>query len=381
SYLLIGFWYTDAAKAWAGRKAFVANRVGDFAFIIGACLLSVWVWSFSVQALESNFTAPGRSERYRRGVAQLGPLNYQGLEATARLVANAPGATKVDLSTPITQGPLQGRTYGAVLTAIMLLFLLGAAGKSAQLPLFVWLPDAMAGPTPVSALIHAATMVTAGVYLFSRIGFLLVLSPAAMATVALIGAASALFTALIAFAQDDIKKVLAYSTISQIGFMFMGVGLGVFWAAIFHLATHAFFKACLFLGAGSVMHGNADETDIKRLGGLRREMPWTAATFLVASIAISGFVIPLSGFFSKDAILHGVHASHLAVFEWVPTAVWVVGLVAAFCTAFYIGRLYLLVFEGKRSPQARVAHPHESDWPMTVPLVILAALSVFAAVY
>ena len=182
---------------------------------------------------------------------------------------------------------------GQALTAVLLLFMLGAAGKSAQLPLFVWLPDAMAGPTPVSALIHAATMVTAGVYLFSRIGFLLVLSPIAMATVALVGAATALFAALIAFAQDDIKKVLAYSTISQLGFMFMAVGLGVFWAAIFHLATHAFFKACLFLGAGSVMHGNAEETDIKRLGGLRREMPWTAATFLIASIAISGFVIPL----------------------------------------------------------------------------------------
>src|SRR5215471_2743239 len=382
SYLLIGFWYEDAAKAWAGRKAFVVNRVGDFGFLIGMFLLTLWVGAFDAQT--RRFAGQGRAlDQWRAGMVERGPLTFHGLEEAVRRIPPAPAATAgaVTLQTPIESGPLQGLTFGQALTAVLLLFMLGAAGKSAQLPLFVWLPDAMAGPTPVSALIHAATMVTAGVYLFSRIGFLLVLSPAAMATVALIGAASALFTALIAFAQDDIKKVLAYSTISQIGFMFMAVGLGVFWAAIFHLATHAFFKACLFLGAGSVMHGNADETDIKRLGGLRREMPWTAATFLVASIAISGFAVPLSGFFSKDAILHGVHASQLAVFEWVPRTVWMVGLVAAFCTAFYIGRLYLLVFEGKRSPQARVAHPHESDWPMTVPLVILAALSVFAAVY
>jgi len=262
-----------------------------------------------------------------------------------------------------------------------LLFMLGAAGKSAQLPLYIWLPDAMAGPTPVSALIHAATMVTAGVYLFCRIGSLLVLAPAAMAVIALVGAATALLAALIAFAQNDIKKVLAYSTISQLGFMFMAVGLGVFWAAILHLVTHAFFKACLFLGAGSVMHGNADETDIKRLGGLKKEMPWTTATFLIASIAISGFILPLSGFFSKDAILHGVHSSQLAGYAWVSNAVWIAGLFTAFCTAFYIGRLYLLVFEGKRSPDAKVAHAHESDWPMTMPLVVLASLSIIAAIY
>ena len=382
SYLLIGFWYEDAAKAWAGRKAFVVNRIGDFGFLIGMFLLTLWVGAFDGQT--RRFAGQGRAlDQWRAGIVERGPLTFVGLEEAVRHIPPAPAATAgaVTLQTPIDSGPLRGATFGQALTAVLLLFMLGAAGKSAQLPLFVWLPDAMAGPTPVSALIHAATMVTAGVYLFSRIGFLLVLSPIAMATVALVGAATALFAALIAFAQDDIKKVLAYSTISQLGFMFMAVGLGVFWAAIFHLATHAFFKACLFLGAGSVMHGNAEETDIKRLGGLRREMPWTAATFLIASIAISGFVIPLSGFFSKDAILHGVHASHLTGFDWVPTAVWMLGLVAAFCTAFYIGRLYLLVFEGKRSPQSRVAHAHESDWPMTLPLVILAALSVFALVY
>ncbi|HZN93564.1 MAG TPA: NADH-quinone oxidoreductase subunit L [Myxococcales bacterium] len=380
SYLLIGFWYTDAAKAWAGRKAFVANRVGDFAFIIGACLLSLWVWSFTVQAQEGNFNGPGRNERYRRGVAQLGPLNYHGLETTARLLAPAPGVQKVDLRAEINEGPLRGWTYGGALTAVLLLFLLGAAGKSAQLPLFVWLPDAMAGPTPVSALIHAATMVTAGVYLFARLGSLLVLSPLAMVTVSLVGAATALLAAVIAFGQDDIKKVLAYSTVSQLGFMFMGVGMGVFWAAILHLVTHAFFKACLFLGAGSVMHGNADETDIKKLGGLRGQMPWTWITFAVATAAITG-VIPLSGFFSKDAILDGIRGTELLHYEWAPRLVWVVGLLAAFCTAFYMSRLYLLVFEGERSREAKAPQARESGTAITFPLLLLASLSVIALVY
>ncbi|HVE87292.1 MAG TPA: NADH-quinone oxidoreductase subunit L [Myxococcales bacterium] len=380
SYLLIGFWYTDAAKAWAGRKAFITNRIGDFGFIIGASLLSVWVWSFSVQAQEGNFVQPGRSGRYRQAVSQLGPLSYQGLEATARLIAPAAGVQKIDLGTPISQGPLRGQSYGSVLTAVLLLFLLGAAGKSAQLPLYVWLPDAMAGPTPVSALIHAATMVTAGVYLFARLGSLLLLSPFAMAAVALVGAATALFAALIAFAQDDIKKVLAYSTVSQLGFMFMGVGMGVFWAAILHLVTHAFFKACLFLGAGSVMHGNGDETDIKKLGGLRKQMPWTWITFAVATAAITG-VIPLSGFFSKDAILDGVRGTELLQYPWVPKLVWALGLLTALCTAFYMSRLYLLTFEGERSKEARVPQAHESGTAITFPLLLLASLSVIALVY
>jgi NADH-quinone oxidoreductase subunit L len=382
SYLLIGFWYEDAAKAWAGRKAFVVNRIGDFGFLIGMFLLTLWVGAF--QAQTDNASAQGRAlEQWRAGISEQGPLNFRGLEQAALRIppAFAPIGNAVSLQTPIKSGPLEGNTFGQVMIAVLLLFMLGAAGKSAQLPLYIWLPDAMAGPTPVSALIHAATMVTAGVYLFCRIGSLLVLEPAAMAVIALVGAATALLAALIAFAQDDIKKVLAYSTISQLGFMFMAVGLGVFWAAILHLVTHAFFKACLFLGAGSVMHGNAEETDVKRLGGLKKEMPWTAGTFLIASIAISGFVLPLSGFFSKDAILHGVHSSKLAGYEWVSSAVWLTGLFAAFCTAFYIGRLYLLVFEGKRSPDARVAHAHESDWPMTLPLVVLATLSVLGVIY
>ncbi|HSP00134.1 MAG TPA: NADH-quinone oxidoreductase subunit L, partial [Thioalkalivibrio sp.] len=384
SYLLIGFWYTDNAKAWAGRKAFVTNRIGDFAFLIASFLLVMMVAAFAGQANQANFAQAGnQGERYRAGLVEKGPLAFQALEnlATALPVSTekAPGAA-VTLESTIEKGPLAGFTFGGVLTVALLLFLLGAAGKSAQIPLYVWLPDAMAGPTPVSALIHAATMVTAGVYLFARMSYLLVLSPTAMVTIAVIGTATSLLAALIAFAQDDIKKVLAYSTVSQLGIMFMGVGLGVFWAAVLHLVTHAFFKACLFLGAGSVMHGNADETDIKKLGGLRTEMRWTWATFLVATLAITG-IVPLSGFFSKDAIYHGIHLSKLTGYAWAPGAVYYVGLVIAASTAFYMSRLYLLTFEGRRSPEAKVAHAHESAWPMTLPLVVLAVLSVVAAVY
>jgi NADH-quinone oxidoreductase subunit L len=379
SYLLIGFWYTDAAKAWAGRKAFITNRIGDFAFLIATFLIVLMVSAFVKQGTDADLQPVNSTVgRYATGLQQRGPVTFQGLETMARALPDTGGAVKLD--TPISSGPLEGRTYGGVLTVALLLFLLGAAGKSAQLPLYVWLPDAMAGPTPVSALIHAATMVTAGVYLFSRMSFLLVLSPTAMATVAIIGAATSLLAALIAFAQDDIKKVLAYSTVSQLGIMFMGVGMGIFWAAVFHLVTHAFFKACLFLGAGSVMHGNGDETDIKKLGGLRREMPWTWFTFAVATAAITG-IIPLSGFFSKDAIFHGVHHNHLHGLEWVSGLLYPVGLVIAMCTAFYMTRLYVLTFEGKRSAEARVPHAHESSGYMTVPLFILAVLSIFSGVY
>jgi len=383
SYLLIGFWYTDPAKAWAGRKAFVTNRIGDFAFLIGAFVLVMWVSAYSKQVGPENFVnVPGAVEKWRAGTAAVGPLNYQTLETVARFLPHeAKGPSQIGLETLIREGPLAGRSFGGVLTAVLLLFLLGAAGKSAQLPLYVWLPDAMAGPTPVSALIHAATMVTAGVYLFSRISYLLVFSPEAMAVVAIVGALTALLAALIAFAQDDIKKVLAYSTVSQLGIMFMGVGMGIFWAAVLHLVTHAFFKACLFLGAGSVMHGNGDETDIKKLGGLRKEMPWTWATFAIATAAITG-IVPLSGFFSKDAILHGIHETHFeGSLSWVPSFVWGVGLLTAACTAFYMTRLYVLTFEGQRAADAKVAHAHESAWPMTSALVILAALSVVALMY
>ncbi len=387
SYLLIGFWYTDPAKAWAGRKAFVTNRIGDFGFLLGTFLLVLMIGAFSRESdTMGNFRNEQQANLWRTQITDRGPIDFQALETMARHLpfseAKASTPAAVTLEDTIQTGPLEGFTYGGVLFAIMLLFLLGAAGKSAQLPLYVWLPDAMAGPTPVSALIHAATMVTAGVYLFCRMSYLLVLSPDAMSFVAIVGALTALFAALIAFAQDDIKKVLAYSTVSQLGIMFIGVGVGAFWAAVLHLVTHAFFKACLFLGAGSVMHGNADETDIKKLGGLRRGMKQTWLTFAIATAAITG-VIPLSGFFSKDAILHGAATTTLLGQGAVPKAVFWIGLLAAACTAFYMTRLYVLTFEGRRAADARIPESkvHESHWPMTVPLMVLAALSIIGLLY
>ncbi len=382
SYLLIGFWYTDPAKAWAGRKAFVTNRIGDFAFLIGMFLLVLVSEAFVKEAAPANFGGqPLAQARYAIGIEEQGPLTFKGLDDLAQgLSFNTRPTEGVSLSRPIATGPLAGYAYGHVVTAVLLLFLLGAAGKSAQLPLYVWLPDAMAGPTPVSALIHAATMVTAGVYLFCRVNFLVVLSPYAMAAIALVGGATALLAALIAFSQRDIKKVLAYSTVSQLGLMFLGVGLGAFWAAFLHVVTHAFFKACLFLGAGSVMHGNADETDIRKLGGLRREMPWTHATFLVATLAITG-IVPLSGFFSKDAILHAAHVTELKGLSWVNDLAWLLGLATALCTAFYMVRVYWLTFQGERAKDAKVPHAHESHFPMVAPLVVLASLSVAALFY
>jgi len=376
SYLLIGFWYKNPNYAFAGRKAFITNRVGDFGFLLGSFLLVLMVGALPAQA-------PSQAARLEAGVAQVGPLNLRGVAALATSLpysaAKAPGA-EVTLESTVASGPLSGFTYGGVLTAALLLFLLGAAGKSAQVPLYVWLPDAMAGPTPVSALIHAATMVTAGVYLFCRLSPLLVLSPAAMATVALIGGTTALLAALIAFTQNDIKKVLAYSTVSQLGLMFLGVGVGAFWAAAFHLVTHAFFKACLFLGAGSVMHGNGDETDIQKLGGLRKEMKLTWATFAVATLAITG-VVPLSGFFSKDAILHAAHTHVVPGFEGAMHVAYALGLLTALSTAFYMTRAYVLAFEGERSKDAKVPHAHESAAAMTAPLVVLAVLSVLGAAW
>jgi NADH-quinone oxidoreductase subunit L len=330
-----------------------------------------------------NFLDISSSRAWVTAMHEQGPLNVEVLKGWATRIPVEGGEKNrglMTLETSITEGPLKGKTYGHILTAALLLMLLGAAGKSAQIPLYVWLPDAMAGPTPVSALIHAATMVTAGVYLFCRLSFLLVMSPTAMAWVAMIGALTAVWAALIAFAQDDIKKVLAYSTVSQLGFMFMGVGVGVFWAAALHLITHACFKACLFLGAGSVMHGNGDETDIKRLGGLRKEMPWTWATFGIATLAITG-IVPLSGAFSKDHILHGAHTATLEGLHWVPHAVYYLGMFGALCTAFYMTRLYVLTFEGKRAADARVPHAHESGFRMVSVLVVLAFLSVFGILW
>jgi len=339
SYLLIGFWYTDAQKAYCGRKAFVVNRIGDFGFLLGlfACL------------------------------SLFGTVEYGQM---ANLVRG------VSPETVLGAGVFSGKTLGWALTFATLGLFLGCCGKSAQIPLYVWLPDAMAGPTPVSALIHAATMVTAGVYLVARTSALFALAPAAMATVMLVGAITAVWSAAIAFAQNDIKKVLAYSTVSQLGFMFIGVGAGVFFAGILHLVTHAFFKACLFLGAGSVMHGMHEDTDIRNMGGLWSKMPNTAKTFTLATLAITG-IVPFSGFFSKDAILAGALFSHNHALPWAGKAAYVLGTIAAAGTAFYMMRLLALTFAGK--PRTHAAeHAHESSPVMTVPLWVLAILSVVA---
>jgi NADH-quinone oxidoreductase subunit L len=341
SYLLIGFWYTDPQKAFAGRKAFVTNRIGDFGFLIGVfALLSIF-----------------------------GTASYQEIAAMAR---------QIDPAATIQAGVFSGRTFEWAITFALIGLFIGATGKSAQIPLYVWLPDAMAGPTPVSALIHAATMVTAGVYLVARNAYLFSLSPAAMATVTIVGAVTALVAALIAFVQTDIKKVLAYSTVSQLGFMFIGVGTGAWWAGILHLVTHAFFKGCLFLGAGSVMHGMGDETDIRKMGGLWRKMPVTALTFGISTLAITGFV-PLSGFWSKDAILGNALFSHNPVWPAVGPIAYGIGVAAALGTAFYMSRLFFMTFVGKpRTPAAE--HAHESSPVMTVPLVVLAVLAIVALV-
>ena len=336
SYLLIGFWYTDEQKAFAGRKAFITNRVGDFGFLVGV---------FSLLAI-------------------FGTSSYADLANLARVIT--PDA-------PIASGIFAGWTYQSAITFAMLGLFVGAVGKSAQLPLYIWLPDAMAGPTPVSALIHAATMVTAGVYLVARNSMLFSLAPVAMATVTIVGAATALFAAVIAFTQNDIKKVLAYSTVSQLGFMFIGVGCGAWWAGVLHLVTHAFFKGCLFLGAGSVMHGMGDETDIRKMGGLARKMPHTHWTFLVATISATG-IIPLAGFWSKDAILGNALFSANPAWHQVGPIAWAVGSLAALGTAFYMTRLYWLTFMGK--PRTHAAeHAHESSYVMTVPLMVLAVLA------
>jgi len=325
SYLLIGFWWQDPANADAGRKAFVANRIGDAAFLIGMFLL---FWHMN-----------------QLGTPSLAFGDVNG--AAQKLAQAAPG----------------------VVTAICLLLVIGATGKSAQIPLYVWLPDAMAGPTPVSALIHAATMVTAGVYLICRLSPLFVQAPLALDVVATIGATTALFAATIGLVQRDLKKILAYSTISQLGYMFLAVGVGAFSVGVFHLMTHAFFKACLFLGAGSVMHGLHGELDVWKMGGLRKRMPITAATFLVASLSISG-VPGFAGFFSKDMILEGAFVGHHYV-------LWLMGTVAAGLTAFYMFRAFFLAFMGKsRLTHELEHHAHESPSTMTMPLIVLGVLAV-----
>jgi NADH-quinone oxidoreductase subunit L len=332
SYLLIGFWYEEKANADAGKKAFITNRVGDCGFLIGMFIL---------------FQATGT-------------LDIPQLIAIAR-DAGGPLHAPFWLGQPVA------------FWAALFLFV-GATGKSAQIPLHVWLPDAMAGPTPVSALIHAATMVTAGVYMVARLNAVYVIAPAALAIVALVGAATALFAAIIGFAQNDFKKVLAYSTVSQLGFMFAGVGTGAYGAGVFHLYTHAFFKAGLFLCAGSVMHAMSGSGDITRMGGLRSRLPWTHLVFFVCWLAICG--VPLfSGFFSKDAIVAAAFGTHIygESLAWVGTVVGAALLAAALGTAFYMSRLYFLVFTGPSRADAHTqAHIHESPIEMVAPLVILA---------
>jgi len=341
SYLLIGFWFSDLEKAQAGMKAFIVNRVGDFGFFVGLMLL---FWTL--------FAGSG---------ATVTGLGFDQLREAIPLLGSA--------------SPIWGV---GVATWVALLFFVGATGKSAQIPLYIWLPDAMAGPTPVSAFIHAATMVTAGVYMIVRLNFLYVLSPAAMTVVAVVGAVTALYAATIAVAQNDIKRVLAYSTISQLGYMFLAVGVAAFSTGIFHLVTHAFFKALLFLGAGSVIHA-VHQNDMRQMGGLRKYMPHTYITFLVAYLAISG-IPPLSGFMSKDEILWETFNSHLAI-PGLGKILWAIGLVSAGLTAFYMTRLVALTFMGDfRGGSEQEKHLHESPLVMTFPLMALALLSVLGGV-
>jgi len=319
SYLLIGFWYERPAAAEAGKKAFVVNRIGDWGFLLGIFLIFVTFGS-------------------------------------------------VDFGTVFAQAPQRMAVGSAAATAIALLLFLGATGKSAQIPLYVWLPDAMEGPTPVSALIHAATMVTAGVYMIARCHVLYLLAPVAMHVVTIVAIATALLAATIALVQTDIKRVLAYSTVSQLGYMFVGAGVGAYTSGIFHLMTHAFFKALLFLGAGSVIHALSGEQDLSRMGGLKSHLPKTHFTFLIATLAIAG-VFPFAGFFSKDEILYQA---------WLQNGplLWMAGIVGAFLTAFYMFRLYFLTFHGaSRLTDEAKHHLHESPNSMTVPLMILAVLS------
>ena len=329
SYLLIGFWHDrkfdtggykegEATTSDAAKKAFIVNRVGDFGFLIAMFLI----------------------------FKMFGSLNFSDVFSTAPILSNRGDDT---------------------ITWITLLLFLGATGKSAQIPLYIWLPDAMAGPTPVSALIHAATMVTAGVYMVARCSVLFALSPLTMDIVAIIGVITAFFAATMGLVQNDIKKILAYSTISQLGYMFLGLGVGAFSAGIFHVMTHAFFNALLFLGSGSVIHAMHEEQNIQKMGGLKKTLPVTYKTFLIATFAISG-IPPLAGFFSKDEILW-------KTFSDGSTALWILGWITAGLTAFYMFRLVSLTFEGE-SRWTQDYHPHEAPKVMTVPLIILALLSV-----
>ena len=337
SYLLIGFWFKDREKADAGKKAFIVNRIGDFGFLVAMFVI----------------------------------FNNLG---------------SLDFTTVFSAAPTAFPYGGAVVTAITLFLFLGATGKSAQIPLYIWLPDAMAGPTPVSALIHAATMVTAGVYMVARSAVLFALSPLTMVVVAGIGALTALFAATIGVQQYDIKKVLAYSTVSQLGYMFVGVGVGAYAAGVFHLMTHAFFKALLFLGSGAVIHSmhhalhhthkDWDAQDMRNMGGLKKFMPVTWATMWIGTLAISG-VWPFAGFFSKDEIIWQTAARAVGPFAGWFRIFWIMALLAAILTAFYMTRLMIMTFHGANRTGEKERHfLHEAPAVMTIPLVILAIASV-----
>lgn len=318
SYLLIGYWFKNVDYTKAAKKAFVMNRIGDLGFLLAV----FWI------------------------IAKIGSVNYSDVLTTASIARFSTGDV----------------------VGITLLLFLGATGKSAQIPLYTWLPDAMAGPTPVSALIHAATMVTAGIYMIARSNILYTAAPLTLNVVAIIGGATAFLAATIALRQNDIKKVLAYSTVSQLGYMFLALGTGAYVAAVFHVMTHAFFKALLFLGSGSVIHAVSGQQDIRYMGGLRRKLPVTYATFLIGCLAIAG-IAPLSGFFSKDSIL-------LSAFEH-NKALWALSLLTAGLTAFYMFRLLFITFNGSfRGTEEQRHHIHESPAAMTIPLVVLAILSI-----
>jgi NADH-quinone oxidoreductase subunit L len=319
SYLLIGYYYETKTAGDAGKKAFIVNRVGDFGFLIGIFLI----------------------------IFHFGVLDYIGLENAAE----------------------NSKSGELIIFWITLMLFVGATGKSAQIPLYTWLPDAMAGPTPVSALIHAATMVTSGIYMLARLSFLYVKAPETLMIICTVGAFTAFFAATIGILQNDIKKVLAYSTVSQLGYMFMGAGAGAFSAGLFHVMTHAFFKALLFLGAGSVIHALHHEQDIRNMGGLRKKLPLTHLTFLIGTLAIAGTPL-FSGFFSKDEILWKVFNYNKFI--------WVMGAAGAALTAYYMFRLYFVTFWGDMRYHEHGDHKvHESPALMTIPLLILAVLSVF----
>ncbi|AKV02026.1 NADH-ubiquinone oxidoreductase chain L [Labilithrix luteola] len=421
SYLLIGFWYTKTPNAAAGKKAFIANRIGDFGLLVAMFLLVHYTGALDWTGIATNardLLTPGTGAQVH--LWPIGGGQFQDL---------AIGSLKIPLSFLQPDKPW---TITAA-TAVSIALFLGCTGKSAQIPLYVWLPDAMAGPTPVSALIHAATMVTAGIYLVCRLSFVFVMSPAVMTIIAFTGVATALFAATIALVQNDIKKVLAYSTVSQLGFMFLGVGVGAFTAGFFHVFTHAFFKACLFLGAGSVIHSmharihdDDKSQDMRNMGGLRKFMPLTYGTFAAATLAIIGFPLT-SGWFSKDEIIASAlvnkttspYAAELAARKieiwtapgWVPWVLWAMAVTAATLTAFYMCRCLFLTFWGDfrgwtigRPSEDAHAHdehgdgegeeaddhhheedltqpgaaPHESPRPMTIPLLILGTASIVA---